>query len=74
MDDIFTEYITEDGDRIDMIAYKAYGDATRGKEILDQNSWLPIVPEYSGGIRLLIKVDQKNTKAAQETLLPPWKK
>lgn len=71
-DKTLTEYITQDGDRLDTIAYKAYGDASRVKDITDENPWLPIVSEYEAGIRIVIVVDQEQQVSIQDTNAPPW--
>lgn len=73
MSTLNTEYVTNQGDRLDLISSKAYGDAFRGKTILEANPSLPILPEYPAGIRLVIPV-QAPVRTASENLLPPWKK
>ena len=70
---IRTEYITEDGDRLDGISSKAYGDPYRAQVLLDANPALPILPSYPAGIRLIVPVLEP-VKQSSANLLPPWKR
>ena len=69
----FTEYITRDGDRLDLIAFAAYGVATDWKPIIDANPALPLQDVYQAGIRLVIPI-QETTAQTETALLPLWKK
>lgn len=76
MAEVYTDYVTQDGDRLDLIAWKAYGDPWRWKELLQANPWLPIAAIYPEGLRLIVPVDQATTVPSTiETTnnLPPWK-
>lgn len=69
----FYEYITKEGDRWDLIAYRFYGDETLYEPIIVANPDVPIIPILPSGIKLLIPViDMKNTIPSEE--LPPWKR
>lgn len=67
-----TEYITIDGDRLDVIAHKAYGDSTKWREIIEANPDLAIMPVYPAGIRIIIPVDE-GVDILESSFLPPWK-
>lgn len=71
---ILTEYITLDGDRLDLIAHKAYGNPFDWSPILDNNKALPIQASYPAGIRLVIPVQETTTEVTDQELLPPWKR
>lgn len=67
-----TNYITKRGDRWDLIAWKAYGDITKQKEIIEANPDICLVVEFEEGITLQLPIiPNVNT---QESLLPPWKR
>jgi phage tail protein X len=67
-----TNYITKQGDRWDLIAWKAYGDITKQKEIIEQNPDIALTVEFDEGITLKLPIiPEINT---QESLLPPWKR
>jgi phage tail protein X len=68
----FTEYITNEGDRWDLIAWKAYGDANRGNEIMAANPYVKADPVLPGGLRL--KVPIAEDPAPNPSKLPPWKR
>ena len=67
-----TRYITKNGDRWDLIAYKAYGDATMIDIIIAANPGVPVDPVLKEGITLNIPiVDEPDV---DKSLLPPWKR
>lgn len=68
----FTRYTTKQGDRWDLIAYQAYGDATLGGEIIRANKFIPISAELPAGIVLNIPV--KEQPESNSSLLPPWRR
>lgn len=70
----FTEYITRDGDRLDLIAFQAYGNATDWKAIIDANPALPLQDVYPSGIRLVIPIIETPSNQTPTALLPPWKR
>ena len=63
------------GDRLDLISWNAWGDATRWGDILDNNSWLPMQREYPEGLKLVLPVDDVAEDLTIEATnnLPPWK-
>jgi phage tail protein X len=71
----FTEYITNEGDRLDSIAYKAYGDVFAWSEIIAANPTLPLQDVYPAGMRVIIPIREETTTAVLDTQkLPPWKR
>lgn len=68
----FTEYTTVEGDRWDLIAYRAYGDPGRVDGIIRSNPGLAVNGLLPAGITLQIPVIPEET--ANETILPPWKR
>lgn len=68
----FLEYVTVDGDRWDLIAYRMYGDPYAFEPIIAANPDVAIRPVLVGGIRLLIPLREPTTIAAAD--LPPWKR
>lgn len=70
----FTEYITKDADRLDLISFRAYGNAFDWKQIIDANPALPIQDLYPSGIRLVIPIVEEPTNLTVTALLPPWKR
>lgn len=67
-----TEYITIDGDRLDVIAHKAYGDSAKWREIIEANPDLAIMSVYPAGIRIIIPIDE-GVDIVESAFLPPWK-
>lgn len=67
-----TEYITRDGDRLDLITWQAYGDAFAWGVILAANPSLPIAASYPAGLKLIIPVMGPDTVRELDQL-PPWK-
>jgi len=70
----FTEYITNEGDRLDTIAHKAYGDVYAWDDLLKANPSLPIQDTYPAGIRLMIQIKEQAAADQSVNLLPPWKR
>lgn len=70
----FTEYITHDGDRLDLICFRAYGDPFDWRRIIDANPALPIQDVFPSGIRLVIPILSEPTTQTPTAKLPPWKK
>lgn len=68
----FYSYITKDGDRWDLIAYKYYKNPTMYEEIIKANPNVPIEPILTAGINLKIPVLEESTTIKFD--LPPWKK
>tara|TARA_R110000782_G_scaffold123923_3_gene215424 strand:- start:868 stop:1089 length:222 start_codon:yes stop_codon:yes gene_type:complete len=68
------EYITNDGDRWDTIAFKAYGDATLVNGIIEANTAISIVPVLPAGIRIVVPILELGEIQIDSELLPPWKR
>ena len=79
-----TEYVTQQNDRWDLIAYKCYG--TVGNILLDDGTQVnamsyiiqnnPDVPAddvLDAGLLLQIPIIQSTVLPTDPTLLPPWK-
>lgn len=67
-----TEYIAQENERWDTIAYKAYGDASKYPEIIAQNPDVPITDVLPAGTKLYVPVQQ--TPQLDKNLMPPWKR
>ena len=67
-----TRYITKQGDRWDVIAYKAYGDATMIDTLIMANPGIPVDPVLQEGITLNIPIVDE--PEVYKSLLPPWKR
>lgn len=52
----FTAYITKNGDRWDSIAWAAYGDITKQKDIMDANPDIALLPSFGDGITLFLPI------------------
>ena len=68
-----TRYITLDGDRWDIIAWKAYGDATKYQDIIKANPAVPIRPVIPAGTIINVPVIE-GAEAPTLNSLPPWKR
>jgi phage tail protein X len=68
------EYITNDGDRWDTIAFKAYGDATLINGIIEANTAISIVPVLKAGLRIIVPILELGEIQIDSELLPPWKR
>lgn len=68
----FYSYITKDGDRWDLIAYKYYKNPTMYEEIIKANPNVPIEPILPAGINLKIPILEESSTIKFD--LPPWKK
>ncbi len=66
------EYVTQEGDRWDNIAYAYYGDAMLYEPIIAANANAPIIPILPSGIRLYIPIIDDSDLVGTEGL-PPWK-
>jgi phage tail protein X len=69
-----TKYTTKDGERIDQIAYAAYGDPKNWTGIIDANPTLPITPNVGQGLSLRVPIVGQQTLSDNSENLPPWKK
>lgn len=68
----YTPYTTQDGDRWDTIAYRAYGDALAMSEIIRANTHVPLDVELVPGVEIFIPIKERPVK--DKTLLPPWRR
>jgi len=68
----FVEYITNQGERWDTVAYKAYGDAMLFPKIAEANRGIPLDVVFVDGISLKVPVLDK--VSIDTNLLPPWKR
>ena len=66
-------YITTDGDRIDLLAHRFYGSMQGVSIIADANPFVPMYPVYPLGTVLLIPLIDRIVKPINN-LLPPWKR
>lgn len=69
----YTEYVTNQGDRLDLISTKVFGRPDYWAPIIMANPSLPIIPEYPAGYRLRIPVIEL-AEINQDLNLPPWKR
>lgn len=67
----FTEYITKEGDRWDLIAHQFYANANLYERIISANPAVKITPTLSAGIKLKIPVLEEDNNI--QFVLPPWK-
>lgn len=68
----YTQYTTREGDRWDLIAYRAYGDANNITPIVEANKGIAIDDVLRAGVVLNIPVLAR--AEADKSLLPPWKR
>ena len=68
----YNVYITTEGDRWDLIAWRAFGDPHGYEPIIRANPAVGPVPVLPGGVRLLIPATE--TAAPVADALPPWKR
>lgn len=66
------EYITNEGDRWDTVAWKAYGDPMLFPKIAKANRGIPLDVVFIDGISLVVPVLDGVT--INTNLLPPWKR
>lgn len=68
----FTRYITKQGDRWDLIAWRAYGDITKQKEVMEANRDIMLVNSFDEGYTLILPIIPE--VSTQDAQLPPWKR
>ena len=68
----FITYISSDGDRWDLLAWRYYGDPTNFSPIVMANPGIPIEPVLSAGMRVIIPVLKPASVVSAN--LPPWKR
>lgn len=64
------KYTTIQGDKFDMLAYRAYGDEFKSHHIIQANPEYADVLVFEAGIELTIPIISKEAAAT----LPPWKR
>ena len=69
----YTDYTTEEGDRWDNIAFKAYGDAQQMPAIIAANRNLGIPESFAAGVKILVPILTENDLTSPDNL-PPWKR
>lgn len=69
----WAEYITRDGDRWDLVAWRAYGDVTKMSDIIADNPHVPVLNVLPAGLRLLVRVVEDEVLDDGQDL-PPWKR
>lgn len=69
-----TQYVVQDGERWDSIAYKAYGRADLAHVIIEANPKVPITARLAGGTVLEIPILEETLVKTDAELLPPWKR
>ncbi len=67
-----TPYITREGDRWDLIAYRAYGDITKQKDIIELNPDIALVSRFPDGVTIILPIIPEAD--TQTSNLPPWKR
>ena len=70
----FQQYVTQDNDHWDTIAYKAYGNAALIEGIIAANPNVGIVDALPGGIVLQIPIIPEEQAVVNLESLPPWKR
>lgn len=71
----FIEYTTTQGDRLDLIAHKVYGNSHNWGPILEANPGFAIDEVYQAGITIAVPVkDSQDIGLNNDQNLPPWKK
>ena len=69
----YVKYTAKEGDRWDLIAFRAYGDAEAYGDIIAANPQIPIRPTIAAGTEVWIPVrDAGTTLDAAD--VPPWKR
>lgn len=67
-----TKYITQEGDRWDIVSFKCYGRATEIRTLLQANRRVPKTAVIRTGTVLNIPVLER--ESMEQNLLPPWKR
>jgi len=70
----FVEYVANQGDRWDTIAFKAYGDATLINGLIEANPTIVISPIFEIGTRVIVPILEQGDIQIDSELLPPWKR
>lgn len=67
-----TPYITKRGDSWWFIAWKAYGDVTKMKDIMDANPDIALVVMFDEGVTINLPIIPETETQTDD--LPPWKR
>lgn len=65
-------YVTSDGDRWDLIAWRFYRDVSQMTALIAVNTHVPITETLDAGITLRIPVIETAEASLED--LPPWKR
>lgn len=65
-------YTTKEGDRLDLLAHKFYGNSDGIRIIIDANPGVPVEAQFAVGTTLIIPIIEQ-AKKIDKTNLPPWK-
>lgn len=66
-------YMTKQGDRLDLLAHEFYGSIQGISRIVDANPKVPVYPVFEAGVILTIPIIDDN-QTVESVLLPPWKR
>lgn len=71
-----TNYITQENDRWDLIAFKAYGDCTKTQmgTLQAANPNLQYTSVFKAGIKIIVPIIEDVEVVDNSALLPPWKR
>lgn len=71
----YYQYITEEGDRWDLLAYEYWGDASLVPHLIADNQHIPLMEEMPAGWVLNINEDAPivEDSITYSNSLPPWK-
>jgi phage tail protein X len=67
-----TSYTAQEGDRWDLVSYKAYGDPYQIEALLAANPSVVIADTIPAGTVLNVPVIEQSALSSE--LLPPWKR
>ena len=70
----FQQYVTNDGDCWDSVAYKAYGNPNLIEGIISANPDVAITDVLPGGVVLRIPIIEEEQTVTNLENLPPWKR
>lgn len=69
----YTKYTTKEGDRWDLISYRAYGDVSHINDLIAANQGVAATPTLPAGVELRIPIESDDS-GGNDNLLPPWKR
>ena len=68
----YSEYVTKEADRWDLIAYEFYGNPKKYEVIIAANPDIPITPILESGLIIKIPEIDDSSENANIEDLPPW--